>query len=640
MELTSLDLSILENEFQVLEEGHVQKVYQRGEELTLEVYVGGDGKKRLLIGTDKCFLTKYKRDNPQKPPGFAMELRKHLGKVTEIKQRGFDRILEVVSGNTKLVCEIFGKGNFILVKEGKIIGALREEEWSDRTIKVGEPYEYPEKTTNPYSVDDYFKIFDPDSELVREIASKLSFGGTYAEETVNRTNLDKNQKIKELGDKEKSKVIEKIDEVLDSAEDPDPRLYIKDDDLDTPKRATPFKVTRYEDLKRENYEVFSEAIDEFYYRKKQLKKEKEQLEAFKEKKEGIERQKEQQERKLEGLKKSSEQNRAKAEKIYENYREINQVKEEIRKALNQHGWDEVAEKIRESDDEKTEKIANIDKRNEIISVKASGEKFKVDPFKDLEAAASNYYDKAKDSESKIESVEEALEETQAELEALNKEEFSIDDSGLKDKSKKRSKEWFEKYRWFRTPNDYLVIVGRDAQTNEMAAKKHMESNDLYFHADFDGAPTVVLKDGQDAEEEDRLDAAKAAVTFAKTWKAGIGADDVYYVKPEQVTKNPESGEYLSKGAFVIRGDRKYMRNVSVEAAIGPYEIQENVWIPVCGPKKSIENLCPENIALKPGHTKKSEIAKSINRQFKDYNLDLDYIIRALPPGKSKLQNQN
>lgn len=637
MELTSLDLSILIEDFKKLEQGHVQKVYQRGEELTLEIYVGGEGKKRLIIGTDKAFLSKYKRKNPMKPPGFCMELRKHLGKIEEIKQRGFDRILEIKSGDTKLICEIFGKGNFILTKKGKIIGALREEEWSDRSIKVGEQYQYPERATNPYEVDNYFKIFEKNNEIVREIASKLSFGGTYAEETLKRAEIDKNTEITSLSSKEKDITKNKIKEILNEAKNPTPRLYIKNDELDTPKRATPFPVRKYEDLERIEFEKFSEAIDEFYYRKKEIKEEKERLEAFREKKEGLERQKEQQERKMQGLKKSSEQNREKAEQIYTNYQELDKIRREIKKAIEKHSWDKVEQKISESDSEKTDKIANIDKRNEEISIKADGEKFKIDPFKDLEAAASQYYDKAKNSESKIDSVEKALEETKEKLEDLDKEEIDIEETRMKDKTKKRSKKWFEKYRWFKTPNNHLVIAGRDAQTNEMAVKKHMENNDLYFHADFDGAPSVVLKDGKNAEEKDRKQAAKAAVTFSKTWKAGIGADDVYYVEPDQVTKNPESGEYLSKGAFVIRGEREYMRNVSVEASIGPHEIEEDVWIPVCGPKESIQNTCPELIELKPGRTKKSKIAKEINRRFKDYNLDLDYIIRALPPGKSKIK---
>ena len=148
MELTSLDLSILMEDFKELEGGHVQKVYQRGQELTLEVYIPGEGKERLIVGTSHAFLSKYKRDNPMKPPGFCMELRKHLGKIEEIKQQGFDRLLELKSGDVKLICEIFGKGNFILVKEDKIIGALRQEDWADRSIEVGEKYVYqnPQQT--------------------------------------------------------------------------------------------------------------------------------------------------------------------------------------------------------------------------------------------------------------------------------------------------------------------------------------------------------------------------------------------------------------------------------------------------------------------------------------------------------------
>jgi len=80
MEITSLDLSILENEFKKLEDGHVQKVYQRKEELTVEIYVPGEDKKRLILGPNKAFVSKYKRDNPTKPPGFCMELRNTLGK--------------------------------------------------------------------------------------------------------------------------------------------------------------------------------------------------------------------------------------------------------------------------------------------------------------------------------------------------------------------------------------------------------------------------------------------------------------------------------------------------------------------------------------------------------------------------------
>ena len=630
MEITSLDLSILMNELKGLEKGFVQKVYQRGEELTVEIYVPGDEKKRLVVGIDRCFISKYKRDNPERPPGFCMELRKHLGRADSIEQRGFDRILEIESGDKKFIAEMFGKGNFILLDDGKIIGALREQEWADRTIRVGEEYEYPEPTEDPREVDDYLSLMDGKSELVREIAAKLSFGGTYAEELCYRANIDKNTEIGQLSENEKERIRDEIDRILNQ-EDIEPVLYT--DEL--PERAAPFPLQQYEELEKEEMDSFSEALDEYYYRRTRQKKEREKEEAFQEKLQGLQAQKEQQERKIQGLQKSSEQNREKAEKIYENYKILQKIKDSLRESVEEDGWKETEEKIEEAETELSEHVNSLNEREVFFSVSVDGYSIKLEPDENLEAIASSYYDKAKDSESKIEGVEKALEKTQEKIDELSEDEFDYEEE-LEDKSGKRSKKWFEKYRWFYSSEGYLMIAGRDAQTNEMLVNKHMESNDLYFHADFDGAPSVVVKDGQEAGEETREEAAKAAVTFAKTWKAGIGADDVYYVDPEQVTEEAESGEYIGKGAFVIRGDRTYMRNVSVEACIGAYQIEDS-WVPICGPESAISEHCDEYVEIQPGHTKKSEIAKKIQSGL-DHNLDLDYIIRSLPPGKSDIKN--
>ncbi|MFB6292022.1 MAG: ribosome rescue protein RqcH [Candidatus Nanohaloarchaea archaeon] len=631
MELTSLDLSVLEHEFKELEDGHVQKVYQRDDELTLEVYVPGDGKKRLILGPSYAFLSKYKRDNPTKPPAFAMELRKHLGRIDSIEQKGFDRVLEIESGDTKLVAEIFGRGNFILVRDGDIISAFRQEEWADRAVLVGEEYQYPEPATDPRGLDDFFDAME-DGEIVRRLASDLSLGGTYAEEVCARSGIDKNTAIEQLSEEDRDAVREELEALFDQADEPKPELYLEDG---MTRRAAPFELETYSGYEKEDMETFSRAIDEYFYRREQKEEKRKRQEAYQERKQGLERQKEQQERKLEGLKTSSVENREKAELIYTNYQKLEEVQEAVHKGVEEVGWKETRDRIMDSDNELAEDINSINERDEFVSVDVDGKSIKLTLEDDLEAIASRYYDKAKESESKMESVREALAETEKELEELEEEDIDVEEV-MEDKSGGREKEWFEKYRWFYSSGGFLVLAGRDAQTNEMLAKKHMEPNDLYFHADFDGAPSVVVKDGQDAGEETLREAAQAAVTFSKTWKAGIGADDVYYVTPEQVTKNPESGEYLEKGAFVIRGDREYMRNVSVEAAIGPYEIEGDVFVPMCGPSAAVDENCMGSVELKPGRTKKSELAKEIRKRFDEYDLDLDYIIRALPPGKSDL----
>ena len=630
MEVTSLDLSILEEEFSGLKDGHVQKVYQRGEELTVEVYVGGEGKKRLVIGTDHAFISKYKRDNPQKPPGFAMELRKHLGQVTDIKQKGFDRILVLESDDIKLIAEMFGRGNFILTKENKIIGALREEKWADREIRVGLEYEFPEPVKDPRETEDYFELMD-EGEIVRRIASDLSLGGTYAEEICERTGIEKDKNIEDLEDDEREKIFDEIEEVLYGERTP--TVYFEE----LPVRSAPFPLETYSSYDSEGFDTYSEAVDEFYYRKDKREKEQKLKKKYDEEMSGLQNKKEQQERKIEGLKKSAEQNRENAEKIYENYRELQNAREAIEKGIDEVGWKETIERIEESEDPEAEKIVTLNEQNDFFSYDLDGENLKIYLFQDLEATASDYYDKAKKAESKIENAKKALKNTEEEIEDLEKEEIDLQDDVMEDKTQKRSKKWFEKYRWFRSSEDHLVLIGRDQQTNEMLVKKHMEDNDLYMHVDFDGAPSVVIKDGQEASEKTLEEAGRAAVTFTKAWKAGIGAADVYYVEPDQVTKEPESGEYLSKGAFVIRGERDYLRNVKIDAALGVYKL-DDVHLPICGPEEAIEEQCEEFVKLRPGRNKKSKVAKEINRKFKEYDLDLDYIIRSLPPGKSEIDN--
>jgi predicted ribosome quality control (RQC) complex YloA/Tae2 family protein len=634
MELTSLDLSLLMDEFKQLEEGHVQKVYQRKHELTVEVYVGGEGKKRLIIGPNHLFLSKYKRDNPTRPPGFAMELRKHLGRIDEVTQRGFDRILELKSGDVKLVCEVFGKGNFILVKEGKIIGALRQEDWADRTIAVGEQYVYPEPAPDPREMENYIESFG-EGELVRQIASKLSLGGTYAEEICERLGIQKDKDLEELTEDEIKDVNKEIESFLD--QEIQPRIYKKEEEL---KRAVPFPLETYSEYDEEEFESFSESLDEFFYRREKRKEERQKNKAYQERKEGLERQLEQQERKIEGLKRASEENREKAELIYTKYGTLNDIQNLVENAIEEHGWKKTRDKLKEAETEASDMVKGLNEQEEFFTVEINGMSIKLEPDEDLEAIASGYYDKAKASESKIENAK-AKKHTEKEFEQLKEEEIDLEEV-MEDKSQKREKEWFEKYRWFHSSEDFLVLIGRDVQTNDMLVNKHMESNDLYFHADFDGAPSVVIKDGQDASEETKQQAAKASISFAKTWKAGIGSDNVYYVTPDQVSQEPESGEYLPKGAFIIRGDRNYIRNVKIEVAIGPYEIEEDVYVPMAGPVEAIEQNCPGFIEIEPGRTKKSDIAKEIRSYFKeqDFDLDLDYIVRSLPPGESRIKSKN
>ncbi|MCC6024982.1 MAG: NFACT RNA binding domain-containing protein, partial [Desulfurococcaceae archaeon] len=121
--------------------------------------------------------------------------------------------------------------------------------------------------------------------------------------------------------------------------------------------------------------------------------------------------------------------------------------------------------------------------------------------------------------------------------------------------------WFEKFRWTITRNGFLVIAGKDASQNEVVVRRYLEDRDIFLHADVHGAPATVLlvRGDRSPALEDILDAAVIAACYSKAWKTGFSYIDVYWVYGSQVSKTPPSGEYLTKGAFMVYGERRYLR---------------------------------------------------------------------------------
>ena len=53
--------------------------------------------------------------------------------------------------------------------------------------------------------------------------------------------------------------------------------------------------------------------------------------------------------------------------------------------------------------------------------------------------------------------------------------------------------WFEKFDWFVSSENYLIIAGRNSQQNEVLVKKYLLKTDLYMHADIVGSASTVIK---------------------------------------------------------------------------------------------------------------------------------------------------
>jgi hypothetical protein len=136
--------------------------------------------------------------------------------------------------------------------------------------------------------------------------------------------------------------------------------------------------------------------------------------------------------------------------------------------------------------------------------------------------------------------------------------------------KARKRYWFEKFLWFISSENYLVIAGRDMQQNELLVKRHLSKHDVYVHADLHGAATVIIKNttaGGDIPPTTLYQAGVMSVCWSKAWDAKMSTS-AYWVHAHQVSKTAPTGEYLTTGSFMIRGKKNFLPPVQLVYGFG------------------------------------------------------------------------
>lgn len=260
-------------------------------------------------------------------------------------------------------------------------------------------------------------------------------------------------------------------------------------------------------------------------------------------------------------------------------------------------------------------------------------KVELDLSKSIEKNAEFYYERAKKAKRKIVGAEAALKKTIEKLEKLKNEEPEI--KQLK-KVVQKKKYWYEKFRWFISSEGFLCVGGRDATTNDILVKKYLDKNDLVFHTELPGSPFFVIKsEGKNPGDATINEVAQATASFSRAWRNKLATSDVYCFSPDQIKK--EFG--LPKGSFMVYGKRNYFKPI-VELAIG---ITSDGTV-MCGPRNAIRKNCTIDILLRPGNTKKSDIAKEVRKKFEHettFKVELNDVMHALPPGDCSIaKNHN
>lgn len=642
-EMSSVDIKYIVEELKSLEGARVDKIYHDGDQIRIKLHIAGEGRKDLIIEAGRrIHLTTYIKEAPQQPSSFTMLLRKYLSgsRLEKIEQHDFDRIVKLKIGEYTLIAELFKRGNIILVdKDNVIVSALRYEEFKDRAIKPKHEYKIPPARENPIDISwEKFKelISSQEVEIVRALARNLNMGGLYAEEILLRAGVEKTKKASELSEDELRVVFDKMKEVFNSPKNPN--IVYKDS---APIDVLPIELKWYEGYEKKFFETFSEALDE-YFGKILIESAKiERTKKLQDKKRGLEVTLRKQEEMIKGFEKEMQENQEIGDLIYANFTFVENLLKELSKAVEKLGWEEFKKRIeegRKSGNKVAQIIKGIDPKEKAVTIELEGKKVRLYLDKSIGENAEIYYEKAKKAKHKLEGARKAHEDTLRKIEEIEKliEEEEKKELNVK-KLEKRKKKWFEKFRWFISSEGFLVIGGKDATTNEIVVKKHMSENDLYCHADIYGAPHVVIKDGKKAGEKTIFEACQFAVSMSRAWKDGIYSGDAYWADPSQVTKKAPSGEYLGKGAFMVYGKRNWMHGLPVKLAIGVVEY-EGERLPMCGPVDAVKAHADKYIVIRPGRTKKSELAKKIAKIFEKwgYKVELDDLMQILPPGNGEI----
>ena len=688
-EVTSVDLVALTAELNDYAGAKVDKAYLYGDDLLrLKMRDFDRGRVELLVEvgeTKRAHVADptHVPDAPGRPPNFAKMLRNRLSGADfhEVRQHGYDRILEFEfrreDADTTIVAELFGDGNIaVLDPQGEVVDSLDTVRLQSRTVAPGREYGFPSARVNPLELD--YEAFaeqmrDSDTDLVRTLATQLNFGGLYAEELCSRADIEKTKPVEDADESTLEALFAASETLLGdiAAGDLDPQVYYErvdsDDDEDGDDRGqrvdvTPIDLHERADLPSEAFDSFDAALDDYFTNLDTSEDEDsgETVERpdFENEIEKQQRIIEQQEQAIEDFERQAAVEREKAESLYGHYDLVDGLLTAVQQARDAgHGWQDIAETFADAagDVPGAEAFTGVDESEGTVRVRIDDNTVTLDPESGVEKNADRLYTEAKRIEDKKAGARAAIENTREDLEAVKqrREEWEAEPDHEQEPEEdedidwlsrtsipiRHQEQWYERFRWFRTSAGFLVLGGRDAGQNEELVKKYMDRYDRFFHSQAHGGPITVLKTSAPSEpsndievpDRDKRQAARFAVACSSVWKDGRGAGDAYMVSPDQVSKTPESGEYLEKGGFAVRGDRTYFRDLATEWAVG-ITCEPNTRV-LGGPTDAVRDQVETLISVEPGRYAQGDAAKRIYREFRERFADESFVRKVASPGE-------
>ncbi len=586
---TALDTLAVVRELRTLEKARVDKAFDRergGWSIVFRVPREGRRELVLVPGRYAALLPEAPGHTTELTP-FARELRRLLtGAVLRgVAEPGGERFLELSFGRSEepsellLAFEMFGTGNLVVAREGKIAAVATPRQWAHRSVRVGAEYARPPSRVDPWTLGRAGieeELTRSRTDLASTLAARLSLGGPIAEEliarggwnpesaaasdapgTADRFHAELGALLREVGERPKGYLYSRSGVAVD---------------------ATPYPSHRWraaEEVEEGVRGTFSEAAHEYFASLVAAPPSAEELESSRVRRE-LERLLEQQRRAVSELSQSVERLQGQAEAIYAHYPEAETA------------------------------LAHptpVDEGARHVEVDLGGTVVPLLLGRSPRESAQALFEESKRVQGKLAGARTALEATERRIGAPA---APATDRGRRagpGEAPRRKTHWFERYRWFVSSEGAIVVGGRDAASNDLIVKRHLREGDVYVHADLHGAASVVVKHPASGEppltELTYREAGQWAVAFSKAWRAGLASASAFWVTHDQVSKSAASGEFVARGAWVIHGTKNVLRDLPTELALGTVDYQgETLW--TVAPPEAVRRRGTERVRLTPG----------------------------------------
>lgn len=539
----------------------------------------------LLLSADSQYarvhLTKEKFVNPPHPPAFCMLLRKYLsgGRIVEITQPGFERILHIVIQNRnidgdivkyQLIAELMGRhSNLILVSENNIIldAIKRISQGISRYREVlpGGEYIAPPKQdkANPLLAEEAtFKALlqlNSEAKIPKAIISNYrGISPLIAREITVQANLHTEQKINELESVELSQLWSSFKAIFDALiiDCTNPSIFT--DDSNKIIAFSCFSLKQYPELHQNNYPSMSELLDNYFSRK--IKK---QLLA---------------------------QISSEARRIISNLLEKAQKKQE--KLLTQIAETEKADEYRIKGEMIKANLYQIKKGSREITVvnyydpKMKEIKIQLNPAFSPQKNAEKYFKRYNKLKKSVHYIEKELAKLGPEIEYLKNVELSLEqiesktdfeeiraeliqEGYLKENRKTTPNRQQRKSKpmKFKSSDGFDILVGRNNIQNDKLTKGVAARDDYWFHVKDLAGSHVIVRNPDKGEIPDLTleEAAVLAAYFSKARESSSIPVDYTKIKYVNKTKGAKPGMviYDNYKTILIHPDEKQVDKLRV-----------------------------------------------------------------------------